>query len=117
MQVIGRILHMEQLYDAVWASAKKEPDWTENADVQKMMAQLMDYYDSGLWLEDYERDERGELPKMLKRGVLSQDGLYDLIGLFHETMKERSEKDNVVALCGTVGGVCSADVDSGEDRH
>ena len=37
------------------------------------------YYTSGLWLSDYEADERGELPKNLKRGVLSQDGLYDLL--------------------------------------
>ena len=36
--------------------------------------------DSGLWLEDYAADERGELPAELKRGVLSQDGLYELLG-------------------------------------
>ena len=29
--------------------------------------------------EDYEADERGELPPDLKRGVLSQDALYDLL--------------------------------------
>jgi len=38
------------------------------------------YYTSGEWLEDYEADERGELPPDLKRGVLSQDALYDLLG-------------------------------------
>lgn len=40
---------------------------------------LREYMDSGLWLSDYEADERGELPSDLKRGVLSQDGLYDLL--------------------------------------
>ena len=40
---------------------------------------LKEYMDSGLWLKDYEADERGELPPELKRGVLSQDGLYDLL--------------------------------------
>ena len=40
---------------------------------------LAEYYDSGLWLSDYEADERGEIPNDLKRGVLSQDGLYDLL--------------------------------------
>ena len=39
---------------------------------------LRDYYDSGLWLLDYELDERGELPTDLKRGVLAQDTLYNL---------------------------------------
>ena len=37
------------------------------------------YYTSGEWREDYEADERGELPPDLKRGVLSQDALYDLL--------------------------------------
>ena len=38
------------------------------------------YYTSGKWREDYEADERGELPPDLKRGVLSQDALYDSLG-------------------------------------
>lgn len=37
-------------------------------------------YESGEWREDYEADERGELPPNMKRGVLSQDALYDLLG-------------------------------------
>ena len=40
---------------------------------------LSAYYTSGEWREDYEADERGELPPDLKRGVLSQDVLYDLL--------------------------------------
>lgn len=40
---------------------------------------LETYYTSGAWREDYEADERGELPTGLKRGVLSQDALYDLL--------------------------------------
>ncbi|MBQ1257811.1 MAG: DUF4298 domain-containing protein, partial [Clostridia bacterium] len=28
---------------------------------------------------DYEADEKGLIPKTLKRGVLSEDGIYDLI--------------------------------------
>ena len=34
---------------------------------------------SGEWLEDCEADERGELPPDLKRGILSQDALYELL--------------------------------------
>ena len=37
------------------------------------------YCTSGEWLEDYTADEAGELPPDLKRGVLSQDALYDLL--------------------------------------
>ena len=39
----------------------------------------MDYYESGLWRTDFEADEAGELPADLKRGVLSEDAVYDLI--------------------------------------
>ena len=59
---IERIRQMEELYDRV----KKATDI------------LAEYVESGLWMEDYEADERGELPQDLKRGILSQDGLYDL---------------------------------------
>lgn len=40
---------------------------------------LENYYTSGEWREDYEADEREELPPDLKRGVFSQDALYDLL--------------------------------------
>ena len=59
---ITRIREMEEIYDRV----------------QKDIATLREYEESGLWLEDYEADERGELPQDLKRGVLSQDGLDEL---------------------------------------
>lgn len=42
------------------------------------IAALKGYQASGLWLEDFEADERGELPPDLRRGVLSEDGLYNL---------------------------------------
>lgn len=41
--------------------------------------QLRRYMDSGEWLEDYEADERGEVPPGTNRSSLSQDGLYDLL--------------------------------------
>ena len=40
---------------------------------------LRAYMDSGQWKEDYEADEAGQIPANLKRGVLSQDGLYNLL--------------------------------------
>ena len=40
------------------------------------------------WRADYEADERGEIPPRVKRGVLSQDGLYDLL----EKEKELKER-------------------------
>ena len=46
------------------------------------IAILRQYMDSGLWKEDFEADERGELPANLKRGVLSEDGLWNLLEEF-----------------------------------
>ena len=36
-------------------------------------------YLDGEWRADYEADEQGLIPRCMKRGVLSQDGLYNLV--------------------------------------
>lgn len=41
---------------------------------------LTDYLDSGAWREDYEADEAGLVPQDMKRGVLSEDALFNLLG-------------------------------------
>lgn len=65
---IERVEKYERLFDEVAVSHAPEK------------LRLLDaYYTSGQWREDYEADERGELPPDLKRGVLSQDTLYDLL--------------------------------------
>ena len=75
---IKRVEHYERLFDEAAISLDPEK-----------LAALDAYYTSGLWREDYEADERGELPPDLKRGVLSQDGLYDLL----ERMKADAQSD------------------------
>ena len=66
---IERVEKYEKLFDE--ASTTHDPE---------KFALLDTYYTSGEWREDYEADERGELPPDLKRGVLAQDPLYDLLG-------------------------------------
>ena len=66
MDIIERITHMEALFDRA-------------LETRIISAELRDYYSGGQWLRDYEADERGELPADLKRGVLSQDGLWNLM--------------------------------------
>ena len=48
---------------------------------------LAAYMDSGDWLRDYTADEQGRIPKDMKRGVLSQDGLYNLISEWENRSK------------------------------
>lgn len=65
---IERVEKYERLFDeaCVFSDAEK-------------IRLLDNYYTSGEWREDYEADERGQLPPDLKRGVLSQDALYNLL--------------------------------------
>ena len=48
----------------------------ENGDLE-VLRRLSDYYSSPAWKRDYAADEAGLFPKDLKRGVLSEDGIYD----------------------------------------
>ena len=52
----------------------------EFAGVKNYIDDLREYMESGQWKADFEADERGEIPSDLERGVLSEDGLYDLLG-------------------------------------
>ncbi len=49
-----------------------------------IMRELQAYYDSTDWKKDYADDEAGLLPPELKRGVLSEDGLYNLLEEYHK---------------------------------
>ena len=46
---------------------------------KKALAELEKYYTSDTWKQDFAADEAGLLPKELKRGVLSEDGVYNLL--------------------------------------
>ena len=66
MDMIQRIEYMETLYDRAQAEGI-------------IPEALIQYYTGGQWLADFEADQRGELPPDLKRGVLSEDGLWNLL--------------------------------------
>lgn len=76
-KAIARIADMERAFDTLRGAGAKRI--RRNAVLQKLLADLVDYYENGLWLHDYELDERGLLPSTLKRGVLSQDAVYDFL--------------------------------------
>ena len=50
--------------------------WEE---VQDDIVQLDKYYGSDVWRQDFADDEAGLLPEELKRGVLSEDGIWNLL--------------------------------------
>ncbi len=47
--------------------------------IQDDIAQLDKYYGSDAWHQDFADDESGRLPADLKRGVLSEDGIWNLL--------------------------------------
>lgn len=77
---IKRIQHMEQLMDEALLLAEKEKlTETEWQCLHSLIQTLDEYYSSALWRRDFEDDEKGLLPKELKRGVLSEDGVWNLL--------------------------------------
>ena len=73
--MVERVKHMEKCMEMVEAALCKGEMHT----VRRQIKTLRTYMESGQWLADYEADGRGEFPAGMKRGVLSQDGLYDLL--------------------------------------
>ena len=49
---------------------------------RECLGELSDYYTSAAWKRDFAADEAGLLPKDLRRGVLSEDGIYHLLEQF-----------------------------------
>ena len=46
---------------------------------QEAIAALDEYYGSEVWRKDFADDEAGLLPAALSRGVLSEDGIWNLL--------------------------------------
>ena len=79
-ETIERIEQMEFYFDELQRAANTNPAVIlEDSSLKDLLRILIRYYEGGQWLKDYECDERGELPVDLKRGVLSQDGIYNLL--------------------------------------
>jgi hypothetical protein len=76
----ARLCRMEELFDALTERYRLAPEKLRCCtETKEMVRTLAEYLAGGLWLADYEADERGEFPKELKRGILSQDALYNLL--------------------------------------
>lgn len=76
---ISRIIKMESLFDELTELTRNSPDKLRSPSAQEAIYSLSEYYTNGDWLSDYELDEQRALSKELKRGILSQDGLYELL--------------------------------------
>ena len=76
-QAICRVMEMEYRFDLLLSHTPEQI--RQDPNLQQYHRDLIVYYDNGAWLSDYTLDEADAFPCWLKRGVLSQDGLYDLL--------------------------------------
>ena len=84
---IARIRRMEEILDK---SSKAVLDLKQALDRfaahTEDIRELEQYYTGGQWQKDFADDEAGKLPGELKRGVLSEDAVYDFLALRDEVL-------------------------------
>lgn len=79
-RTIKRVSEMEAIMDQalkIMDNVKESPE--SFIGFQPEIKRLEDYYSSRDWKDDFALDEKGILPDYLKRGVLSEDGIYNLL--------------------------------------
>jgi hypothetical protein len=98
MEQIERIRQMELRMDrASSAVMELSAALDKYEEAQEAIAALKDYYASDDWKQDFADDEAGRLPVGIKRGVLSEDGIWNLLS-DNQELKER------------LLGICSAQI-------
>ena len=85
----AHIIKMESILDeATQLMNELEDKLSELEVLEPEIKELQAYYESSQWKEDFEKDERGEFPEDLKRGVLSEDGIYNVLERYKELRGE-----------------------------
>ena len=80
LNAVNRIKSMEEKFDRALEAVASLDVALENfkASIPEV-EELAAYYESDLWRRDFEADSAGKLPCDLKRGILSEDGIYNLL--------------------------------------
>lgn len=92
MKQIERISQMESLFDKGNEVVRQLQQAVDDFyALQPVISKLENYYKTD-WHNDFEADEEGKLPADLKRGVLSEDGLWDLLEEY-QRLKECFEEN------------------------
>ena len=93
---VERVKKMEELLDKVTPKVKAFEQSLTNLNSAFDDIKILNEYYKKEWKEDYEADEQGKIPKDLKRGVLSQDTLFDLLGKINEFEQDMTELNNKI---------------------
>ena len=96
MEQLTRIREMERRLEEATAAVGQTEEALERYEAaQEAVERLAAYLDSEEWRQDFADDEKGLLPADLKRGVLSEDGIWNLLNSNRELalkMRELSDK-------------------------
>ena len=85
---LARIKRMEETLDEGNRLLSELGQAVDNyAAFAEKIDELEHYYTGGQWQKDFADDEAGRLPQGLKRGVLSEDAVYDFLALRDRVLK------------------------------
>ncbi len=77
---VERVARMEEIYDrccgAVEALLCAAQRYME---AEAALRELEAYYTGPAWMEDFFADRDGAFPRNMKRGILTEDAIYDLL--------------------------------------
>ena len=92
MEQIDRICEMETIFRETSASLSRLSGALEDyTALLPQLEKLVAYYDSPDWRVDYADDEAGQLPPDLPRGVLSQDGIWNLLDVHRSLLEQMAD--------------------------
>ena len=92
MEQIERITYMEQILDEATEAVSSLSEALEKySAVQDKLQELNAYYSSEQWRQDFDDDSAGKIPGDLKRGVLSEDAVYNLLTNYSTLKKNLME--------------------------
>jgi len=85
MEQIERIQQMEEMLNQATEAMNGLSAALDKYDEARTAVNTLDaYYGSDAWREDFEADEKGLLPAGLKRGVLSEDAIWNMLTDYRE---------------------------------
>lgn len=88
-EIIERVTHFEALLEQLnHTLSEASPSMETLASAQAAADALSAYYAGDDWKRDFAADEAGMLPQDLKRGVLSEDGIYNALEAWRERLAE-----------------------------
>ena len=92
MEQLARIARMEQILDqAAEAVNRLDQALEDYCAIADRLKTLEEYYFGPQWRRDYEDDCAGKLPCGFKRGVLSEDAVYNLVAQRDQLMERLGE--------------------------